>query len=87
MTPDQILAELSKSDRWGVNCQPEDVRAFARVLADLPVAAIRMKKSDHFELTFTRPLSDDEALRLFDASDCDDDPVMPDRLRATLWWD
>jgi len=87
MTQDQILAELSKSDRWGINCQPEDVGAFARVLAELPVATIKMNSSDRFDVVFTRPLSDEEAKGLFEASDCDDDPVMPDRLRALLWWD
>lgn len=87
-----IRAELAKSDRWGINSQPEDVEAFARFLAALPCESVYMKKADCCIIGFSRPLTEHEAERLRRETDLfppDEDPFPPTgpKTEAFLWWD
>lgn len=86
-----ILVSLQKSDRWGTNCQPEDMSSFAQLLSTLPCISVRMKNRATCIIEFSRELTVVE-VKVFRAGanleDDDEDPFDPGvRTRAFLWWD
>ncbi len=85
----QILSEMRRSDRWGVNEQPGDPDSFAQELARLPVFSVTMKGNDTMIIRFLRPLLDDEAEVLLRVAHAEESPFTPGdpRLEAFLWWD
>ena len=93
LTYGHILTELNKSDRWGINEQPEDPEEVARVLSQLPVKTLEMKKPDTLIITFDRGLTEDEADTLRKAVNLfpehDEDPFAPNKpkIEAFCWWD
>jgi hypothetical protein len=90
---DRIRKELSKSDRWGINAQPEDMNRFARVLARLGCKKVIMKRADLCRVSFERPLTPWQRRVLYRETHLSpkygEDPFVPEtnRMEAFLWWD
>jgi hypothetical protein len=89
LTEEEILVVLRQSDRWGINLQPVDVASFARYLASLPCASVRMKGEDTCIVTFERPLTSEEADALSETAGMEESPYTPGvpATEAFLWWD
>ena len=89
LTAEEILPVLRQSDRWGINLQPIDVGSFARYLASLPCASVRMKGDDTCIVRFERPLTPEEADDLSERAGMEESPYTPGSpvTEAFLWWD
>ena len=90
LSAEAILTELRKSDRWGVNTQPEDVDAFAQGLSQLPCVEVVMKRRDLLRVVFERRLTSEEraALNAIDSGvDALDLVDGRGKTSAELWWD
>ncbi len=83
----QILEELSKSDRWGINLQPEDPSPLAAILAELRCVRLLMKADDTCVAYFAQALTEEQAELLVEVAQQEESPFAPavPKTEAFLW--
>ncbi len=85
LSREEITAALAKSQRWGVNDQPE-LEVMLDYLTALPVTRV-LAEDDGLQFDVARPLTAGEAFAL--ARLCEDYPdnIEDHQTHFVLWWD
>jgi hypothetical protein len=90
---EDLLELFRRSDRWGVNSQPDDPAPLAQALAALPLWSAEARPDGAYVVRFLRPLTEGEAQLLLQTAGWTDHPDESPfvegqpRLQAVLWWD